>query len=159
MTGELIAELVGFLVVLGVLWRYVLPPARRAMQQRQDAIRQQFEETKQVKQRLEEAEQRYQRALTDAQQQASQLREDARAQQQQILNEARDEAQQRVDAILSRTDADIAVRQQQASRRLHEEGMRETLELAERVVRAAMEDEGRQQRVTDRLVEELERWP
>jgi len=45
-------ELMIFLLVLGVVWRYVVPPVKRAMQERQEMIRRQIEESEQTRKRF-----------------------------------------------------------------------------------------------------------
>ncbi len=44
-----IAELIAFLIILGVLGRYVLPPIQKAMRERQELIRKQVEDSEEAK--------------------------------------------------------------------------------------------------------------
>ena len=46
------AELVAFLIILGILWKYVLPPITRALDDRQEMIRKQAEEADATKAKL-----------------------------------------------------------------------------------------------------------
>lgn len=154
--GTFLAELVGFLIVLWVLWRYVVPPVQRSMQQRQEAIRSQFEESERAKERLEAAEADYHRALEDARQEASRMREEAYEQRQAIIDEASSEAQTRANEIVARAEQQINSEWQQAIGRLRGEVGRLAVELAGRVVGESLEDDARQRRVVERFLDELE---
>lgn len=154
--GTFIAELVAFLIVLAVLWIWVVPPIRRSMQQRQEAIRSQFEESERAKERLEAAEADYHRALEDARQEANRMREEAYEQRKSIIEEASSEAQQRANDIVSRAETQIDTEWQQAIGRLRGEVGRLAVELAGRVVGESLEDDARQRRVVDRFLDELE---
>lgn len=154
--GTLIAEIVGFLIVLWVIRRWVVPPIRKSMQERQDAIRAQFEESQRAKERLESAEQDYQRALDDARREASRLREEAQEQRSQIVEEARSEARERADEILARAEEQIATERRQAVTQLRDELGRMAVDLAGRVVGESLEDDARQRRVVERFLDELE---
>src|ERR1700730_9246248 len=75
-----VVELMAFVIVLGVLWRYVIPPVQQAMNARQDMARQLLSDSAEAKQLLEKAQTAYQTAMADARRDAAQLR--ARAEQQ-----------------------------------------------------------------------------
>lgn len=153
------AELVGFLIILFVLWKWVLPPLQKSMEQRQQTIRTQLEESQQARERLEAAEAEYDRALADARREASRLREDAQAQRKAIVEEAAAEARARGDEILTRAQEQITVERQQAMNQLRGELGRLAVELAGRVVGESLEDDARQRRVVERFLDDIERSP
>jgi F-type H+-transporting ATPase subunit b len=64
--ATILVELVIFLLILFVIWRYVVPPIRKATQERQEMIRRQVEESRQAKERLEQADAAYREALSEA---------------------------------------------------------------------------------------------
>ena len=73
--GTFIAELVAFLIVLGVLWRYVVPPVTKAMNERQQMIKAQLDEGKQASERLKQAEADYRKAVEEARTTAATIRD------------------------------------------------------------------------------------
>src|SRR3954462_3740938 len=87
-----IAELVAFLIILGILGKYVLPPIQKAMRERQELIRKQGEDSEKGKTKLAEAERAYQNALKEARTEAAQVRENARAEAQRTVEELRSQA-------------------------------------------------------------------
>ncbi len=157
--GTFLAELFGFLIVLFVLWRYVVPPVRRSMEQRQQAIRDQYEDSRRARERAEQAEADYQQALADARREATRMREQAQEQRSQIVEEARTEAREQRDAILARAEEQVAAERDRAVRELRDELGRLAADLAERVVGESLQDSERQQRVVERFLDELERSP
>lgn len=154
--ATLIAELVGFLIVLWVLWRYVVPPVQRSMRERQETIRSQFEESQRARERLEASEQEYQRALDEARREAARMREEAQAQRKAIVDEAASEARERADEIVARAEERITTERQQAMMQLRDELGRLAVDLAGRVVGESLQDDARQRRVVERFLAELE---
>src|ERR1700761_2516504 len=53
-----IGQLVGFAVIVWLVWRYVVPPVRRLMTARQDTVRQQLADSAAAGERLKEASRR-----------------------------------------------------------------------------------------------------
>ncbi|MGH3319404.1 MAG: F0F1 ATP synthase subunit B [Streptosporangiaceae bacterium] len=157
--GTFFAELLAFLIILAVLWRYVVPPVQRIMQQRQEAIRKQLEEGQAATKRLEEAEAEYERALSEARHEASRLREEAQQQRRQIVDQAADEARAKGDEILRRAEEQITAERQRAMTQLRDELGRLAVELAGRVVGESLQDDARQNRVVERFLSDLERAP
>jgi F-type H+-transporting ATPase subunit delta len=51
-----IGQLVGFVVIVWIIVRYVVPPIRRLMANQKDAVRQQLEDSAAASQRLASAE-------------------------------------------------------------------------------------------------------
>jgi F-type H+-transporting ATPase subunit b len=155
--GTFIVELLIFLLVLGVVWRYVLPPIKRAMSERQEMIRRQIEESEQARKRLQEAETRYKEALAEARVEAAKIRETARADAQAIKDELRQHAEQEVARVMQRGEEQLATQREQVVRELRAEVGRLAVELASRIVGESLSDEARRAGTVDRFLEELER--
>lgn len=155
--GTFIVELLIFLLVFGVVWRYVVPPVKRAMTERQEMIRRQIEESEQARQRLAEAETRYKDALAEARVEAAKIRETARADAQAIKDEMRQQAEQEIARIQQRGEEQLATRREQVVRELRAEVGRLAVELASRIVGESLSDEARRAGTVDRFLEELER--
>lgn len=150
------AELVIFLAVLWVIWRYVVPPVKRAMKQRQDMVRNQVEESHAASERLEAAERKYQEALDEARTEAAKIREGARAEAQRIKEEMRDSAEQEVAGIRQRGEEQLATQRAQVVRELRSEIGNLAVTLSERMVGESLADDTRRSATVDRFLDELD---
>lgn len=150
------AELVIFLGVLWVIWRYVVPPVRRAMNQRQDMVRKQVEESQAASERLEAAERKYQEALDEARTEAAKIREGARGEAQRIKEEMRDSAEREVAGIRQRGEEQLATQREQVVRELRSEIGNLAVTLSERMVGESLADDTRRSATVDRFLDELD---
>ncbi|MGH3823221.1 MAG: F0F1 ATP synthase subunit B [Pseudonocardiaceae bacterium] len=149
-------ELVIFLIVLGVLWRYAVPPVKRAMDERQGMVRRQIEESQQASKRLSEAEARYSQALAEARIEAAKIREAARADAQEIKDEMRQQAEQEVARIRERGEEQLATQREAVVRELRGELGTLAVTLAGRIVGESVADDARRAGTVDRFLDELQ---
>lgn len=154
--GTFIAELIAFLIILFVLWRYVVPPIQRVMRERQEMVRRQIKESQLASERLEAAEAKYRDALAEARTEAARIRDDARADGQRIIDEMRERAQQEADRIRQRGEEQLAQQREQAVRQLRAEVGQLAVTLAGRIIGESLEDEARRRGTVDRFLDELE---
>ena len=157
--GTLIAELVAFIIILAVIWKYVVPPLQKSMTARQDAIRKSFEDADAAKKRLDDAEAEYKKALAEARAEQAKAREDAAATRREIVDAAKAEAQTEAAAILSRAEAALEVERRQVFTELRSDIGRLAVDLAERIVGESLADDERQSRVVDNFIAGLESAP
>jgi F-type H+-transporting ATPase subunit b len=112
--GTLIAELIAFLLMLGVLARWVYPPIIRAAEARQLQIKQQLEQAEksrqEAEQRLREAEAEIQRARVEA----GQITERANRAAERIQQEAQEKAREESRRIVEAASRDIETERQKA---------------------------------------------
>src|SRR2546430_2718424 len=87
--GTFFVETLIFLVVLFIFWRFIVPPIRKVMQERNELVRKGIEEGRAAEEKFREAEQRYQQALAEARTEAAKIRDTARAEGQKVLDEFR----------------------------------------------------------------------
>lgn len=157
--ATIFAELVIFLIVFGLLWRYVLPPVRRSMDGRQEMVRRQVEESQQAAERLAAADARYREALAEARAEAAQIRDEARAEAQRTRDELRSQAEQEVAEIRRRGEEQLAGQRERAVGDLRPQIGELAVTLAQRVAGDSLEDEGRRRETVDRFVDELDSAP
>jgi F-type H+-transporting ATPase subunit b len=148
-------ELAIFLVVLGVIWRYVAPPVKRVMGERQEMVRRQIQESQQATKRLAEAQARYHEALAQARVEAAKIRETARADAQQIKDELRQQADHEVARIRERGAEQLATQREQVVRELRGELGKLAVELAGRIVGESVAEDARRAGTVDRFLDEL----
>jgi F-type H+-transporting ATPase subunit b len=151
-----IAELVAFLIILAILWRYVLPPLQKVMTERQNTIRQQIEDAEKAREKLAEAEAAYQSALIEARTEAAQIRENARAEAQRTLEELRVQAQEESARIIARGDEQLARQRSSIVRELRAEIGTLAVELSEKIVDQRLADDAQVSATVDAFIAGLE---
>ena len=154
-----VVELLAFLIVLGVLWRYVIPPVREAMNARQEMARKLLSDSQEAKQLLDQAQAAYQTAMADARHEAARLRAEAEARRREIVDGASTEAEARVAEIITRGQAQLGTEQRQAIRQLRTHVGNLAVDLAEKIVGEALASDERQQRLIDRFLSHIEEEP
>jgi F-type H+-transporting ATPase subunit b len=150
-----IVELIAFVIILGLLWRYVLPPVQRAMSERQELIRTQLEESRQARERMQKAEEEYRRAVEQNREEIARIREDAHRQAQRVIEEARDHAREEATRVAQRAEQDLAAARERTFNDLRAEIGGLGVELASRIVGEALKQDARQRRLVDRFLAEL----
>ncbi|MBV8933199.1 MAG: F0F1 ATP synthase subunit B [Kutzneria sp.] len=154
--GEFIADLVGFGVVIAVIWWKVAPPLRKAMRTQQDAIRQQIEQSKAASERLAAAERAYQDAVTEARAEAAKIRDNARADAERIVEEMREQAEREAARIRRRGEEELANQRLQVIHELRAYLGQATLTLASHFVREHLEEAAHQRQAVDSFLGVLE---
>ena len=149
-------ELAAFAVMFFVLARYVIPPINKAMTARQDAIRQEFAEAEEAKQKANDAEAEFKAQIAEARKDAARIREEAHEQGDQIIEEATQQAHVEQQRIKDQAQAQIAAERQQALTSLRAEVGTLATSLAGRIVGESLEDDERSGRVVDRFLADLE---
>jgi F-type H+-transporting ATPase subunit b len=150
--GTFFFELICFLVVLWVLAKKVLPPLSKAIEKRQETIRQQFEDAKTAKEDAERARAEYQEALAETRREISRLREEANAEKAQILEEARTSAREEANAIAESERAKLATERQQILLSLRNEIGELAFTLSEKIVHESLRDETRQRQLVEDFI-------
>jgi len=151
----LVAEIFGFLIILVVLWRYVLPPARAAMRSRQEVIRAQFTEAREAKERAETAEATFKSSTHDADAELAGVLDGARSQAEHILTELRVKAQQEADRVTERGRQQLAAERDLLVRELRAQTGAQIAALASRIVAETLADDARRAATVDRVLAEL----
>jgi F-type H+-transporting ATPase subunit b len=151
-----VVELIAFAIILWVLAKYVIPPINRALANRQEAIRREFEEAEQAKAEAKDAEEKYNAQFVEARHEAARIREEAREQGAAIVAEMREHAQAESARIIAHTHAQLEAERQQVVNQLRTEVGSIATSLAERIVGESLEDDARRARTVDRFMSELE---
>ncbi|GAB4584902.1 F0F1 ATP synthase subunit B [Nocardia sp. IFM 10818] len=118
--GTFFVELAIFLIVLGVIWFFVVPPIRKVLEEREARISETAVTAKEAADVFAEAEARYNTALEKARAEAAEIRNQARAEGRAILEELRGEAQQEADHIVEETTAQLRAEADQVAAELRE---------------------------------------
>src|SRR5262249_49037222 len=116
-----VVELTAFIIVLGVLWRYVIPPVQQAMNARQERARKVVSDSGEAGQLRERARTAYETGMAEARREAARLRAQAEQQRREIVAGASTEAEARASEIIARGQGQLEAEQRQAIRQLKTE--------------------------------------
>lgn len=151
-----VVELLIFVVILVLLGRYGLPRINKALTDRQQAIRREFAEAKEAKEKAEATEQEYQTLLAQARHEAARIREEAREEGAAIIAELREQAQGEAARILRHAHLQIEAERQQVVQQLRRQVGTMATTLAERIVGESLQDDERRTRTVERFIATLE---
>jgi F-type H+-transporting ATPase subunit b len=154
--GTFIAELIAFLIIIFIIGRYVLPPLRKAMNERQGIINQQMLDADQTREQLANAQAEYQRALAEARKEAAHIRDSATADAQRIADEMHATAREESARIVARGEELLANQRQTTVRELRAEIGTLAVDLAGKIVGESLADDVRARATVDRFLADLE---
>jgi F-type H+-transporting ATPase subunit b len=132
--GTFIVVLIAFIVVLGVIAKYVLPPLNKVLTARQDQIRGELEAADQAKADAEDADAERRQALEEARTQAREIIAQASTTADQLKLRAESDAQAIHDRIVQSADAELAIARQAAVEEVTARVGEIVLAAAERVI-------------------------
>ncbi|HXW35844.1 MAG TPA: F0F1 ATP synthase subunit B, partial [Acidimicrobiales bacterium] len=112
--GTLIVEIIAFLIVLFVIWRYVLPPVNRALAERQKQIQDSLEAAEAARTEADETRAERQAILSEARENAREIVAQANATADRLRVEAEEKGQREYDRLVASARADIALERQRA---------------------------------------------
>ena len=154
--GTFFIELIIFLIVLFVFWKFILPPLQKSVDDRDAKVRKTAEDSQQAEEKLKAAQAKYADALADARGESSRLREEARTEGSTLLNELREQAHQEADAVGQRAGEQMAAQRAQAVRELHGQVGEFSIALAGRVLGTPLPQDPNRSVVVARFLEEVE---
>ncbi|MEP6696887.1 MAG: F0F1 ATP synthase subunit B [Pseudonocardiales bacterium] len=152
----LVGELIAFVVVIAVIYRYVNPPLRKAMAQRQGVIRAEFDEAREAKEAAEAAEARFRSSISDVEAEVAEIRDSAERLAQQIVEDLKVKAREEADRIGQRAQQQLAADREAMIRGIRAETSTLVVDLAGRLVVEALSDEARRAATIDRFLAGLD---
>ena len=154
--GTFLVELAAFALLFFLLAKYVIPPINRAMVNRQNAIRKEFDDLEKARADANAAEAEFKAQIADARHEAARIREEAREQGATIVAEMRQQGEAEKARIVENGHLQIAAERQQAVASLRAEVGTLATTLAGRIVGESLEDDERSGRVVDRFLADLD---
>ncbi len=154
--GTFLVELAAFALLFFLLAKYVIPPINRAMVNRQNAIRKEFDDLEKARADANAAEAEFKAQIADARHEAARIREEAREQGATIVAEMRQQGEAEKTRIIENGHAQIAAERQQAVASLRAEVGTLATTLAGRIVGESLDDDERSARVVDRFLADLD---
>jgi len=151
-----IGQLVGFLVIIWIIWRYVVPPVRRLMASQQEAVRNQLDESAKAAQRLADADKHHAQRVQEAKAEAKHITEESRVDAERIAEQLRAQADVEVERIKVQGGQQVLLLRAQMIRQLRQELGTESVRRAADLVRAHVADPQAQSATVDRFLDELD---
>jgi F-type H+-transporting ATPase subunit b len=105
--GTFFVELIIFLVVLGVISTFVVPPIRTVLKEREDRVSKTTADQHKAARAFSEADAKYKAEIATARKDAAKIRDEARAEGQRILEEMRTRARAEADGIQSKAASEL----------------------------------------------------
>jgi ATP synthase F0 subunit b/ATP synthase F1 delta subunit len=151
-----IGQLVGFGVIVWLVWRWVVPPVRKMMVDRQNVVRQQLDDAAAAVDRLAEASQAHDKARKDAKAEAERITEEARADAERIAEQLRAQADAEVERVKVQGAKQVELLRAQLVRQLRQEFGAESVRRAGELVRGYVADSAQQSATVDRFLDDLD---
>ena len=149
----LIAQFVNFGILLFILWKLVLPPVRKMLDERRERIADSLAAADRMRAQAVDAERQVQERLDEARQEGRQLVEQAQAIANRIQQDARTQAQADTEALRARALADIQLERDAAIASLRREFADITVAAAEKVINQSLDRTAHQRLIEDVLAE------
>jgi F-type H+-transporting ATPase subunit b len=150
-----VVELIAFLAVLGVLARYVLPPLNKAIETRQETIRQSLDAAEASKRAAAEAESKEKETLEEARAQARAILEEANRASEALKATRREEAEQEYQRRLAAVQPEIDASTRRAAEEVRRDVSALVMAVVEKVIGRSFDDEAHRQLI-DRTIVEVE---
>ncbi|NKY48765.1 F0F1 ATP synthase subunit B family protein [Nocardia vermiculata] len=150
------SQLFGFVVIVFIFVKWIVPPVKRLMAKSQNAIAKQLDESDHAAQRLDEAKRSYTTAVTEAQTELDQIRADARADAEHIVAQMREAAAAEVERVRRQGRDQIAQLRRQMVRDLELDLAAAMLSITEEKVRDQVSTPAAQSESVERFLEDLE---
>lgn len=143
-------------MIVVLAWRYVVPPVRKLMVDRQNTVRDELNEAAAAAARLEEASRAHSKALEDARAEAQRLIAEAHRDADRIVEALRAQADAEVERIKEQGAKQVELLRAQLVRRLRQDLGAESVRRAGDLVRDHVADSARQSATVDRFLDELD---
>jgi ATP synthase F0 subunit b/ATP synthase F1 delta subunit len=151
-----IGQLLGFAAIVFLVVRYVVPPVRGLMANRQKAVRQQLDDADAAADRLTESTTAHSKAVEAAKSEAEQVVEEARSDAERITEQLHAQAGVDAERVKVQGDRQAELLRAQLTRQLRLELGHESVRQARELVRNYVSDAAQQSATVDRFLDELE---
>ena len=151
-----LGQLGGFAVIVFLFWRYAVPPVRRLMKDRQNAVQRELDEAAQAAERLSAASQTHERVVKDAKAEAQRITEKARADAGPHRGTVTGEGDAEVERVKEQGARQVELLRAQLIRQLRHDLGNESVRRAGDLVREYVDDPAQQSATVDRLLDDLD---
>ncbi|GGF30681.1 F0F1 ATP synthase subunit B [Williamsia phyllosphaerae] len=132
--GTFFVVLIIFLIVLAVIGKFVVPPIKAVLEEREDQVTQTSQDNRAATEEFEHAESEYREAMKSARGEATGIRDEARAKGRESLDEMKQRATAEADSVLSEATSQLNAQGEQAATQARSEVGTLSADLASRVL-------------------------
>jgi F-type H+-transporting ATPase subunit delta len=151
-----IGQLIGFAVIVAIIWRYVVPPLKNMMANQKEAVRTQLDDSAKAGQRLADADKHHAKRVEEAKAEAKRIVEEARTDAEGITEQLRAQADVEVERIKVQGAQQVQLLRAQLIRQLRQDLGSESVRRAGELVRAHVADSQAQSATVDRFLDDLD---
>lgn len=158
LNATFLVELIAFLVMLGILGRWVYPIVIAAAEERQNRIKQQLDQAEEARAGAEEARRQAEAEIQQAREQAGQIIERANRAGERVEHEAQEKAREDARRIVEAASRDIEAERQRAVHAIRQE-MADIVEAAVSKIVGDSLDGERHRKLIDAAIDNVEKEP
>ena len=147
----LIVQFVNFGILLFILWRFVLPPVQRMLDERRQRIQESLEAAERMRAQATETERMLEEQREEGRRQAQQIIGEAQTIARRIEDEAKARAGQEAEGLLARARTEIQLERDQAIAELRREFADITVSAAEKVINQSLDRQAHRRLIDDVL--------
>lgn len=151
-----IGQLIGFIVIVFLVVRFVVPPVRNMMKNQQETVRNQLEESATAEKKVADADSEHAKALEEAKAEAAKVIEEARHDAEKIAEQLRAQADAELERIKVQGAQQVQLLRQQLIRDLRKSLGAESVQRAGAMVRDFVSNPEEQSATVDRFLDELD---
>lgn len=153
-TPELIWGLVAFLLLMGLMFKFVFPKANQALEERSAAIQGRMQDAEQKLNEAEDVKRRYEAGIAEARGEADRIIDEAKATADGLRAEARQRAEVEAAQIVERARSEVSVERDRALQELRAQVGQISVELAARIVEREL-DQATHEGLVDEYIQRL----
>jgi F-type H+-transporting ATPase subunit b len=153
LNGTLVAEIIAFLIMLGILAKYAYPPIMRAAEARQNQIEEGLRAAAEAEKRLREVQTEVENTLNEARAQAREVIQRAHAEAVAEAEEVRTRARRESEALVARAREEIDAERERALQELRAQISALVVEAASRVIGQAIDASTHKKLIEESLAE------
>jgi F-type H+-transporting ATPase subunit b len=150
-TSLIFWEIITFLILLFLLWRYVYPPIRDQIRRRQSEIDRAIDEAQKTRAEARELLAEYRRQIEEARGEARRILDEARKQGEAQRERAKREAREEGDRIIERAREEIGRERDTALREVRREVADMVIMTSERIIGQELDRDGHERLISDAL--------
>ena len=150
---SLLAQLVNFALLMGLMYLLAYKPIMKMLDGRSNRIKESMEQTEQIKQQVEQAEEGYKAKIEEASQQGQLIIDRATRTSEEIRQKAGQEAKEEAETLIARARAEIKYERNEVIDELRREYADLTIMAAEKVIERSL-DKKAHRKIIDKVLEE-----
>jgi F-type H+-transporting ATPase subunit b len=150
-TSLIFWEIITFVILLFLLYRYVYPPIRDQVQRRQSEIEQAIDEAQKTRSEARELLAEYRRQIEEARGEGRQILDEARKQGEAQRERTKQEAREEGERIIQRARQEIERERDSALRQVRREVADMVIQASERIIGHELDRDGHEQLISEAL--------